>query len=207
MPDNLEVSSGTGTIVGTDLIGGVHYQRVKVCLGLDGAYSGDLDGTPTRGAYVDPRVLQARIVVTPTISTTPAYTTGDCLGGLMTIANAARATGGSGVITSIVVLDKTQAQRAPIDLVFFDRTVTVQGDNTAFAVSDADMANCLGVLAIGAYNTPWPGTPANAVSTFSGVGMPFVLNGSDLFCQAVVRGTPTYTTTSDLVFAFTVMKD
>ncbi len=39
MADNLQLSEavGPGDVLGTDLIGGVHYPRGKVCFGVDGA--------------------------------------------------------------------------------------------------------------------------------------------------------------------------
>lgn len=157
--------------------------------------------------WVRPAPVQVRISVTPTVSTTPAYTSGDVVGGLQTISNAARISGGSGIIQSIIVVDKTQAQRAAMDILFFDRSVTVAADNAAVATSDGDMANILGVVSIGPYNTAWPGTPLNSVSTLLNVGLPFVLNGTDLYAVAVVRGTPTYTSTSDLIFIYTILQD
>ncbi len=36
MPDNLDITPGTGRTIGTDLVGGVDYQRVKVVWGPDG---------------------------------------------------------------------------------------------------------------------------------------------------------------------------
>jgi hypothetical protein len=156
--------------------------------------------------WVRPAPVQMRISVTPTIDTA-IYASGDCIGGLMTFANAARISGGSGIIQSILVLDKTQAQRAAMDLLFFDRSVTVAGNNAAVAMSDADMAYCLGVVPIGPYNTAWPGTPLNSLSTLINVGLPFVLNGTDLYVQAVVRATPTYVASTDLVFTLGILQD
>lgn len=156
--------------------------------------------------WMRPAPVTVRISVTPTIDTA-AYTSGDCLGGLMDFANAVRAAGGSGVIQSILVLDKTQAQRAAIDLLFFDRSVTVAGNNAAVAMSDADMANCLGVVSIGPYNTAWPGTPLNSLSTLTNVGLPIVCNGTSLYCQAIVRATPTYVASSDITVILTILQD
>jgi hypothetical protein len=148
----------------------------------------------------------ARFSVTPTIST-GIYASGDVLGGLQTISNAVRKAGGSGTILSVLVLDKTQAQRAAMDLLFFDRSVTVAADNAAVAMSDADMANCLGVISIGPYQTAWPGTPLNSISTLLNVGLPIVCNGADLFVVPVVRATPTYVATTDLEFKYTILQD
>jgi hypothetical protein len=173
--------------------------------GSDGDYAAlavDAEGKQ----WVRPAPKTVRIAVTPTIDTA-AYASGDCIGGLMDFANAVRVAGGSGIIQSILVLDKTQAQRAAMDLLFFDRSVTVAGNNVAVAMSDADMANCLGVVAIGPYNTAWPGTPLNSFSTLINVGLPIVCNGTSLYCQAVVRATPTYTSASDLVFIITILQD
>jgi hypothetical protein len=68
------------------------------------------------------------------------------------------------------------------------------------------MAYCLGVVPIGPYNTAWPGTPLNSISTLLNVGLPFVLNGTDLFVVAVVRATPTYAV-GDLTFTLGILQD
>lgn len=209
MADNVDITPGSGATIGTDevTIGAVlqHVQRVKLVDGTEGG-TALIPGSAT-GLSVDPRSKIIRTSITPTISITPAYTAGDVLGGLQTISNAARTSGGSGQVLSICVLDKTQAQRASMDLLFFDRTVTVAADNAAVAMSDADMANCLGVVPIYSYNTAWPGTPLNSISTNVAVNMPFVLDGTDLFVVAVVRTTPTYVATSDLIFTYTILQD
>lgn len=226
MADNVAITAGSGTTVATDDIGGVQYQRQKLTLGPDGTATADAAGrvvTGTSGAlYVDNRPSLVRLQITPVISSSPAYTSGDCLGPLTTISNAARYSGGGGLIRSITVVDKTQAQRANMDLVLFDRTVTTAADNAAFQCSDADMLNCIGVIPLitvaTQYNTAWPGTPLNSIATIpnhelttsgttqngSMFPFPFVLNGTDLFAQLVVRGTPTYTSTSDIVVSFTI---
>lgn len=202
MADNVAITAGTGTSIATDDIGGVQYQRVKPSWGVDGA-AVDVSATDPMPVRSQPRVV--RLSVTPTISTT-AYASGDVLGGQMTFSNAVRVSGGSGVIQSILVLDRSQAQRAAIDLLFFDRSVTVAADNAAIAMSDADMANCLGLVTIGPYNTAWPGTPLNSIATLPNIGLPIVCNGTDLFAAAVVRGTPTYAL-GDLTFILTILQD
>jgi len=185
---------------------GVRRDSVVSGAGTDGD-NATLNLDSTGRLWVRPAPSMVRLQVTPTISTTPAYTSGDTVGSQMTFANAARVSGGSGIIQSILVKDNTQAQRAAMDLVFFDRSITVAADNAAFNVSDADMAYCLGVVSIGPYNTAWPGTPLNSVSTLLNVGLPFVLNGTDLYVVAVVRATPTYTSTSDLTFTLIIQQD
>lgn len=155
--------------------------------------------------WVRPAPVQVRLQVTPTLDTN-AYATGDSLCGQITFSNAARISGGSGIIQSILVLDKTSAQRAAMDILFFDRSVSVAAANAALAMSDGDMAYCLGIVPIGPYNTAWAGTPANSFSTLINVGLPFVLSGTDLFAAVCVRATPTYAA-SDLVFTLGILQD
>lgn len=174
--------------------------------------AGTTISTKDRGAIGHEQVvlqglLQTRTQITPTITTTP-YTSGDAVGGIMQIANAARYAGGSGLLESVLLLDRSQAQRAAIDLFFFDRSVTVAGENNPITMSDADMVFFLGMVSIvaGSYNAVFPGTPLNSVAEVRGVNMPYILNGTDLFCQAVVRATPTYAV-GDLTFTFTLAQD
>jgi len=157
---------------------------------------------------VQPAGRTRRLTLTPTIDTA-AYGTGDSLAGLLTFTNAARGNGGSGIIQSITVLDRTQAQRAAMDILFFDRSVTVAAANAALAMSVADMATCLGVVSIGPYNTAWAGTPLNSISTLTNLGLPYVLEAStsSLFAAVAVRGTPTYGTSGDITISLTVMQD
>ena len=194
-------NSGDAGIMGLT----VRQDSAVATAGSSGDYQPEISDAQGR-LWVRPAPVQVRISVTPTIDTN-IYTSGDCIGGLMTFSNAARISGGSGIIQSILVKDNTQAQRAAMDLLFFDRSVTVAGNNSPVAMSDSDMAFCLGVVPIGPYNTAWPGTPLNSISTLLNVGLPFVLNGTDLFVQAVVRGTPTYAAASDLTFILGILQD
>ncbi len=134
------------------------------------------------------------IVQTPII-TAGAYSSGDALGGLLTFASAVRASGGTGVITKIVIVDDAD-QEAPIDLVFFDQTFTATGDNDAFDPSDADMQNCIGHVNVAA--TDYASFNDNGAATKRNVGFWYALAGTLLFAQMVVRDTPSYVATDDL---------
>lgn len=222
MADNFVFTPGSGANGASDDIGGVHYQRIKQTLGADGVATADQAGRVVSGsdgaAYVDNRIYRSVFTITPAINTS-IYASGDCLGGLNTITNAARYSGGGGVITSVVVLDKTQAQRAAIDLFFFSTSVTSAGNNNPVAFSDADMGNFIGSISIltGTYNTAFPGTPLNSVAFLpdtktaanpSSLAIPYYCSGStSLYMQAVVRGTPTYTSASDIVIQLNCVLD
>lgn len=170
------------------------------------------NGATDPGATSPGSTRTKRLSVTPTISSSPAYTSGDELGTLQSITNASRLAGGGGQLLGVTVLDKTQAQRSALDIFFFNQSITVAGDNAAWLPSDGDMANCVGMIQIAAgnYNTAWAGTPTNSfaqVPLFSsagsiGLNLPYTCLATTLFAMAVVRGTPTYTATTDLIFSY-----
>jgi hypothetical protein len=139
----------------------------------------------------------------------------------MSFSGAARFSGGGGRIVGLTVLDRTQAQRSAIDLFLFSASVTVASDNAVATFSDADMVNCLGQLDVTTndYNTAFAGTPANSIAAVpryvsaaaagrpGALSIPFVCAATTLFVAAVVRGTPTYTSTGDLTFGLHIEQD
>lgn len=86
----------------------------------------------------------ATIAQTPTV-TAGAYSAGDAVGGLLTFANAARASGGGGVVKGVVIVDDA-GQDAELELWLFDRTFTAMVDNAAWAPSEANLENLLAVI-------------------------------------------------------------
>lgn len=75
---------------------------------------------------------------------TTAYIAGDQLGTELTFASIVRA-GRGAVIQSATLVDKAKILGA-VDLFLFSAATTPVADNAANSWSDADMANCLGVL-------------------------------------------------------------
>jgi hypothetical protein len=158
------------------------------------------------GLLVRDSLLQVNISQTPTVSTSPAYIAGDALGGLLTFANAARLSGGSGVISAVTVLCKTAALVPAIDLYLFNQTMTPTTDNSPFAPSDGDMANCIGVIPI----SNWAAETAssvNSIATRFAVGFPFLLTGTSLFGQMVTRSGFTAGGTTDFVIGLQISQD
>ena len=165
-----------------------------------------------------PQINVSRVVsVVPTISTS-AYTSGDQLGGIMTLTDVIRPNpsnlSGLTELVSIVVLDGS-LQNAAMDIWIFNQSPTVTSvDNGAFSMSDANQAlQCLGSVSIGVSGTSgaYSASALNSVSSnpnlnlllevdFTAEGVP--PNPNNLYAIAIVRGTPTYTTTSSLKFLF-----
>lgn len=205
MADNVPITAGSGTTIATDEVSSAHYQRIKLDVGAEGSAQLAL-GDATGRLLVCPSSNVIRVQVIPTIDTS-AHATGDYLGGLQDIANAARVSGGSGVIQSITVFDKNPTLRAAMDIFFFDRSVTTGSDNAVWAVSDADMVYCLGGISIGPYNVAFPTTILNAISTLVNINLPYVLSGTSLYAQAIIRGTQTFVANGDLIFSYTLYRD
>ena len=141
------------------------------------------------------------IHVTPTI-TAGAYAALDAVGGKMEFEDACTPYSNSGHIVQAHISDKGK-QNALLYLVLFDQDFTATADNAAFAVSDADLLNVVGVIefAVASYAS----FNANSFATmgFQGVQvqLPFTLveGGTSLFGQLFVKtSTPTYTSTTDL---------
>lgn len=163
------------------------------------------DGTVVKGIHLlgELTVITQQTVVeaTPTI-TAGAYSSGDALGGLLTFENVVEADGDGFTIDGFVITDLGK-QSANIDLVLFDDSFTATADNAAFDPSDTDLLKCLGVIPSGAYSE----FNDSGVMRRSGIGFNGVLVGTSLYGQLVVRGTPTYTSTTDLTVRLYIRRD
>lgn len=147
------------------------------------------------------------ITATPTVSTSPAYTAADALGGKITLASAVRVSGGGGIIQALTLADKGK-QSAAIDVVFFnaDPSGTTFTDNGALTIADADLLAIIGVVSIAA--TDYSAFADNSIATKYGLGLAFKAVGStSIYACLVNRGTPTYTSTTDIQLAVKILQD
>jgi hypothetical protein len=145
------------------------------------------------------------IASTPTVSTTPAYTSGDSVGGKISLASAVRLAGTGGTITSVTITDKGK-QSAATDVVFFnaDPSNTTFTDNGALTVHDTDLLTIIGVVPI----TSWAAFVDNSVGYANGLGLGFkIASGTTLYACLVTRGTPTYTATTDIQLTICIIPD
>lgn len=219
MASNVAITAGSGTTIGTEETTinsiAVHVQQVKQVVGAREGYVGSQSGRLVDGssseaaAYVDPRWKVTHVKVTPTVSTTPAYTAKDAIGSNQTIAAAVRANGGSGRLTKVVIEDKGQ-QMKDMDLVFFNTNPAAATDNAIFAPTDSELAPdlCLGHVQIGGGH--YADFSTNSEATWVGALPVIAASGStSLYCVPVSRSStgPTYTSTSDLVFDYTFDQD
>ena len=99
-------------------------QGVKGDTGAAGAAGAD--GAPGAQGPIGPERTIRRMLIsqTPTVSTSPAYTSGDAMGGLLTFTGAALFLSGSGVVLSATVLCKTPALLPVLELWVFNASIT-----------------------------------------------------------------------------------
>ena len=141
------------------------------------------------------------VSVTPTISATPAYTSGDAVGGKQTIAAACRVSGGDALLQSLTIIDKAN-QKQPLTLLFFDSdpsaaTIT---DNAAFVFS-TDISKLIGKVNVLAadYET----VDSIGIAVLANLGLQLKASGSSsLYVAVVTTGTPDFASTSDLIFRY-----
>lgn len=169
---------------------------------------------------------QIAIKVAQTVTASSAYTSGNALGGFMTIVGASRnsgslgAAGTGGIISGMQITSKSN-QASPsawqADVFIFDAspTATFCNDKTAFVISGTDTDKLTGILTV-------PSTAANGAGWFA--SGPAAGNGSvaqatyypitydlasstNLYACAVTRSNPTFLSTSDLTFKWNLLRN
>lgn len=157
------------------------------------------DGVTIAGGITNP------ITTALTITANSAYSTGNVLGGLMTIANMARVAGGSGLVQSTVANCKTN-QTVSIDVIYFNANPSSSTftDKTAFSVAAADFNKVIGV----AHITDWTNLGTPSTGQAQNQAMPFKLaSGTTGYAVAVVRGNPTFSFTDGVSITHGVTQD
>jgi hypothetical protein len=161
---------------------------------------------------------QIKVQVAQTVTAASAYAAGNAIGGLQTIAGAARVSGslgaaGTGGILTGLMMNSKSLQTTQVDVFLFDANPSGSTctDKTAFSLATADFDKVIGVVTI-------PGTAANGAGWYAGtVGSTGVAtyypvtydlaSATSIFACAVTRGTPTYTATTDVSFKYNILRN
>jgi hypothetical protein len=132
--------------------------------------------------------------VTGVTTATTAYVAGDQVGTQITLANAARLSGGSGVIVGATLIDQSDIIGA-YDLAIFDSSVTLAADNAAFAISDADSLKIVALIQLaGAFDLT-----NNRVAQAYNLAIPYVCSGgTSLYAALITRAGHTFFTAGAL---------
>lgn len=154
-----------------------------------------------------PRTIQC--AVTQTVTANSAYASGNAVGGKITCANAARGPGLGGIIQTVWVSDKA-GNNVPYEFWPFnaDPSATTVTNKTAIAINTADLTKVAGppIAISGVY---LGATATMGIVGFGGLGQAFKLasDNTTMYGILVTRGTPTYTSTSDVTVNITILPD
>jgi hypothetical protein len=142
------------------------------------------------------------IKVTPTI-TAGAYAANDAVGGKLEFNGVPSE---NGLLHSITLIDKAN-EKAAMVLVLYDDDFTADADNAAYSVEAGDIDNIVGVVEIAAADYITVGSIA--VATVRGLSLPIKNNKDEgkTFAQLMTTGTPTYTSTTDLIIKAGILRD
>lgn len=136
---------------------------------------------------------------------TAAYAAGELIGGKLTLSFATASSVFTGIISNVTIIDKDK-EAADLDVVFFDTdpSSTTFTDQAAFDPADADLLNIICTVSV----TTDVAFSDNGISYANNVNCPFITPSSTTIYAAIVsRGTPTYTTSSDLLLRVGILQD
>lgn len=157
-------------------------------------------------------VCQAQVTncasATPVLSASPDYSTGDSMGGELTLSGLLNPLTGAGVVTSLMVTDKA-SQAIDIDVVLMKSSMssTTYTDNSAFTPATADMSKILAEVALGSSSRF--AFASNSIHYLGSLAIPVATNpaSSTLYAHIVARGSFNAASTSDLTLTVCVMSD
>lgn len=131
------------------------------------------------------------VEVTFTLDTS-AYADGDVLAATQVITEAMRVNGGTGVLQSIIVLDKDDQGQA-MDIVILRTNVGIGTENSAVSVTDTNADEILGIVSVATSN--YVDLVGSQLATKTNLGIVVDADGAadDLYFAAISRGTGTYT--------------
>lgn len=129
--------------------------------------------------------------VTLTLDTS-IYASGDVLADTQEIASAIRINAGTGVIHSLIILDKDD-QGQPLDVVFLKTNVSLGSENSPVSITDANADEILGIVEVVAGD--YVDLVNSQLVTATDVGIVVVADSAatSLFVGVISRGAGTYT--------------
>ena len=180
------ITAGIGTKIDTRTVGpSVDEHRQVIVVGDPTTNTSVATVTANGQLQVIGRDLQRSSATIGGISTSGlAYVAGNQIGTLTTITNAARATGGSGVLTGMVIADAGVALSA-VDIYLFDQSITpTSTDKTALNIATSDIAKLVQVVQL---TGPFTTTSSRHVQA-QNISVPYTCSGgTSLYALLVAR--------------------
>ncbi len=141
------------------------------------------------------------VIVTPTI-TGGAYTALDVIGAIQTLTDAARESGGTVTLDTLIIRDLA-IQDADITIFFFNQNPSngTYTDNIALDIHDTDMGFFVGAVRV--LSSDYDDAADSSAATLKNVGLDMTAVGSaNLYAIAQILVGDTYVGTSDLTFVY-----
>lgn len=211
MSDNFPLTPGSGRNAATDEVSysgdtaDVQLIRIVGTTGSEGAKTVvEMARADTYRVTAHRDTLRIAVASSGLTTATTAYTAGDQVGALLTLANAARASGGTGRILGVSLLDANDII-GPYDVVFFRASVTLAADNAAFAISDSDALSLVAVVPLsGAWDIG-----NNRVAQAHNLNLPYDCSGgTSLYAALITRAGHTFfAAATDLTLIVHVERD
>lgn len=172
--------------------------------GSDGDYAAfNTDARGLLQVVARPYVTRQRQASSGLTTAATAYSIGDTAGAIMTFTSMARVSGGTGTILSAVLLDKGDVG-TDYRLHIYRSSVSLAADNAAWAVSDADQQELIGIVTMPSMLD----VGANRVTTLSNIGLPYDCAATSLFVGIETRSAnAVYAAATDLNLILTVALD
>lgn len=148
------------------------------------------------------------VCITPTITTTAvAYTSGDCIGGVLKLDAAVRVKNGTSVLKSVVVRDNLN-QKANLTILIFNSNPTgaTTTDNSAFAWGTS-LPQC--ICSHNIASTDYETIDSKAIANVDTFASPVQPDGSNsLWAVILTTSTPTYgANATTLYVTFNFLRD
>ena len=147
------------------------------------------------------------VVITPTITVdTAAYAAGDSIGGKITLTDAMRVSGGTGVLSGITLIDRAN-QKPALEIFIFDSnpaaaTIT---DQAAFVFSTDDLKVIAKIVVEAA---DWTTINSKATAELANLNRVVKASGSaNLYAAIVAGGAPDFAAGTDLQLRFKFFQD
>lgn len=145
-------------------------------------------------------------IVTPTITvSTSVYEAGDCVGGKITLTDAMRVTGGSGVLQSITVID-VSATKPALELLIFnaDPTAATLTDQAAVALS-TDISKVIHRIPI--YTSDYTTVASVSIADITVNKVVEAVGSDNLYAAIVATGAHEFVAATDLKMSFGFLQD
>jgi len=148
------------------------------------------------------------LFVRPAITVdTAVYAAGDTIGGVISLANAVRVSGGSGVLLDLQLTDLGN-QKPALEIRFFGANPTngTYTDNAATVLHATDQAHALGRVSV--YTTDWLTTGSIATATIRNIGLGVQAESGTMVYMVITAGgtsAPDFVTAADLLLLLTIL--